>query len=148
MMTNSCLTPICSFFNDAFSVRHYSIERQEERWTMNWKGCGRMRSWPNFRSNSGIRLGGGGLVKITKISMRTPVSGPRFESATSRIWSKSVNRSTTKFDVNWYQKSSLVNVISVQQCLSLWATVQLNEERRTRLTDEHFEGWVRIVTRH
>jgi hypothetical protein len=32
---------------------------------MNWKGCGRKRSWPNFRYNTNICLEG--LKKTTKV---------------------------------------------------------------------------------
>jgi hypothetical protein len=42
---------VCNLFKDAFSVtfiRLYSVEWKGDRWMMNWKGCGRKQSLPNF----------------------------------------------------------------------------------------------------
>jgi hypothetical protein len=54
---------IYSLFNDTFSISEY-IE-SNERMIVNWKGCGRKRSWPNSRYYPGIWLEG-----LRKISVR------------------------------------------------------------------------------
>jgi hypothetical protein len=41
---------VCSLFNYAFQwLRPYSVQWKGDRWVMNWKGCGRKRSWPNVK---------------------------------------------------------------------------------------------------
>jgi hypothetical protein len=50
---------ICSIFGKAFSSLYYiaSVMWKDDTWMINWKGCGRNRSWPNFRNYPGIWLG-------------------------------------------------------------------------------------------
>jgi hypothetical protein len=66
------------------------------RMIMNWKGYGRKRSWRNLRYYLGICLEG--LKKNTKHMPGEPISGPIvFEPGTSRIRTRSVNRSAATF---------------------------------------------------
>jgi hypothetical protein len=54
---------------------------------MNCEGCGRRLSWPNIRYYSGSF--GGTEENHEKPWLRWPVSGPRFESGTSQLQSRS-----------------------------------------------------------
>jgi hypothetical protein len=62
----------------------------------NWKGFGRKLSWLNLRYHPGIRLEG--LRKIARnLNQDSRLLGPRMESRTSRIQSRSINHKTTTF---------------------------------------------------
>jgi hypothetical protein len=77
-------------------LRRCSVECRDDKWMMNWKGYGRKRSWPNLRHY--LSMFPEGLIKIhEKFQPGYPVSGPRFEPGTSRIWNTSVNYSITTF---------------------------------------------------
>jgi hypothetical protein len=58
---------------------------------MNWKGCGRKRSWPN------PAFAWRDLETLRKTSIRIVRPRARFEPGTSRIRTRSVNHLTTKF---------------------------------------------------
>jgi hypothetical protein len=62
---------------------------------MNWQGFGRKRSWPNFKVVS--RHWPGETEKNHEFNQDSRSPGQRIETGTSRIRSKSVNRSTTTF---------------------------------------------------
>jgi hypothetical protein len=51
-----CFT--CNLFNDAFSVTHNQTKQSRMKWHVNdeLEGCGRKRSWPNWRYYPGICL--------------------------------------------------------------------------------------------
>jgi hypothetical protein len=51
--TAGCSLFVCSIFNDTFSVTHIKQRRMT-----NWKGCGRKRSWPDFKVLSHYLPGG------------------------------------------------------------------------------------------
>jgi hypothetical protein len=60
---DECTSPkivyfICSLFNYALSVTQHNVEWKDDRWMVNWKGCGRKRSWPKLRYYPGICLEG------------------------------------------------------------------------------------------
>jgi hypothetical protein len=57
---------------------------------MNWKGCGRKRLWPNFKVLC-QHVRGGNEENHEEPQSGQPISGPRYESGTSRIRSRSVN---------------------------------------------------------
>jgi hypothetical protein len=66
---------------------------------MTWKGFGRKQSWTNLRYYLGIQLEG--QSKNTKnLIQDSQLPELRIEPRTSRIRSKSVNRSTTMFGTN------------------------------------------------
>jgi hypothetical protein len=73
-------------------VRLYSVVWKGVWLMMNWKGCGRKRSWPNLKVL--YRNFHGGTGKTSTASVRTE---SRFEFLTSRMRSKSANHSTTTF---------------------------------------------------
>jgi hypothetical protein len=50
---------ICRLFNDACQqLRLYSVEWNDDRWMMNWKGCGMKWPWSNLKYYPGICLEG------------------------------------------------------------------------------------------
>jgi hypothetical protein len=61
---------------------------------MNWKGFVMKRSWPNFKVLPRHLPGGTGENQENPQSGQ-PVSGPRSETGTSRIRSRSVDHSAT-----------------------------------------------------
>jgi hypothetical protein len=63
---------------------------------MNWKGCGRKRSWPNLKALFQHFVGETKENHETRHLSQT-ISWPRFERGTFRIRSRSVNHSTTTF---------------------------------------------------
>jgi hypothetical protein len=73
------------------------IQNRMKGWGVNWKGCGRKRSWPNCMLISRHSLGGTG-EKHEK-----PVCGQRFEPGTSLIRRRRVNHWTTKFSL-WHSR--------------------------------------------
>jgi hypothetical protein len=69
--------------------------------SMNWKGFGRKRSWPNFKVISRNSLGGT-EENYENLNQGSRSPDPRFEPGISRIRSKSVNHSTTTFGMKIY----------------------------------------------
>jgi hypothetical protein len=81
---------VCSLLNNAFQLlRLRSVNWRGDMWLMSWGGCGRKRSWPNFRYYPSLYMEW--LRKSTD-----QVFVPRFELGTSEI-SRSVNHSATTF---------------------------------------------------
>jgi hypothetical protein len=74
---------------------------------MNCKGCGRKRSWPNLRSISAFAWRDWG--KLQRNQSGQLISRLRFESRTSRIWSRSVNHSTTTFSTSFNEDRDDLN---------------------------------------
>jgi hypothetical protein len=80
-----CVLFIYGLFDD--TVSNYLASNGTTIKMTNLKGRGRKRSWPNFKVCLGIR----------ETSVSIAVSGPRFETETSRIRNRSANHSAATF---------------------------------------------------
>jgi hypothetical protein len=66
---------------------------------MNWKGCGRKRSWTNFKISKNLL--GETEENNEHLSQDSRFPGRDFEPVTSRIWSRNDNHWTAMFS-NFY----------------------------------------------
>jgi hypothetical protein len=119
---------ICSLFNDAFQwLRLYSVEWNDDSWMMNWKVCGRKRSWHNLMYYSGICLEG--LTKPTKnLSQDSRYPGRNFIPApseydagvlTTRPWRSLCDVRRVGFYTCCYQKDTLRQFYIWRLCLNI-----------------------------
>jgi hypothetical protein len=98
----------------------FRVEWRNTNWRLNWKGCGRKRSWYNFKMLSQHTLG------WTEENHETPHSGqpasePGYEPGTFRIW-RTANHSTTGFgrEADRTGQTLVLEVLSPQVPLPEW----------------------------
>jgi hypothetical protein len=110
-------------------LRLHSVKWKDDRRMMNWKGCGRKLPWLKFKVLSWHLPGGTeDNHKKKNLSHDSWSLGSRFESWTSRTWSKSVNHSTMTFGLFLYHLAFLVKV-QLQKIAMPWIKTQIITNR-------------------
>jgi hypothetical protein len=101
---------------------------------MNWKGCGRKRSLPYLRDYLVICLEG--PRETTRNLSGLSVCGPRFEPGTSRIRSRNVNHSTTKFGSS---RGAILQYCKLKERLSGYRNAERSKHKNKTL----YSAWHR-----
>jgi hypothetical protein len=107
--------------NDSLSVlRLYSVELNDDNWMMDWKGSGRKRLWTNLKYYPVVSWGT--EEKHETPQSGEPMSGPRFETGTSRIGTRIVNHSTTTFGQNGVIFKTMSRVYGAERFITAFRT--------------------------
>jgi hypothetical protein len=109
---------IYGLFNDTVSSSDCSVEWQDDKWMMNWKGYGRKRLWLNFRYCPGICLEG--LSETTRIPNKYSQSPGR-----------DLNLGSPEYEVGVLTTRSRCLTFG---CFLLWTVKQHGGRRKSKFT--------------
>jgi hypothetical protein len=110
------------------SLRLSSNKWNDDRWMINYKGCGKKQLWPNFNVLSSHVLRD--WRKPQNPQSEQLVSGQRFEHGTSRIWSRSVNHLTMMFGVGLMSSPCCLSAGPQLKTIALISTLSWNSAWR------------------